>query len=119
MVTNYYTDFNLRNLLNCSTQLPYHQWYSANSFITQSTLFSCQPSLLAFDGQVGLGQFYLSYLPYLTEIFSQRPDASAISDPTIRSVAEKFLGVGETVFDMIQATAVNSSYFKRDSRGSR
>lgn len=42
-----------------------------------------------------------------------RPDASAISDPTLRSVAEKFLGVGETVFDMIQATAVNSSYFKR------
>jgi len=42
------------------------------------------------------------------------PDASAIADPTIRSVAEKFLGVGETVFDMIQATAVNSSYFKKD-----
>ncbi|KIK10311.1 hypothetical protein K443DRAFT_670938 [Laccaria amethystina LaAM-08-1] len=44
------------------------------------------------------------------------PNASAIPDPTIRSVAEKFLGVGETVFDMIQATAVNSSYFKRDPR---
>ena len=42
-----------------------------------------------------------------------RPDASAIPDPTLRSVAEKFLGVGETVFDMIQATAVNSSYFKK------
>jgi len=41
------------------------------------------------------------------------PDASAIPDPTVRSVAEKFLGVGETVFDMIQATAVNSSYFKK------
>ncbi|KAF8150561.1 hypothetical protein B0H34DRAFT_665554 [Crassisporium funariophilum] len=41
------------------------------------------------------------------------PDASAISDPTVRSVAEKFLGVGETVFDMLQATAVNSSYFKK------
>ncbi|KAF4614102.1 hypothetical protein D9613_007698 [Agrocybe pediades] len=43
------------------------------------------------------------------------PDATAISDPTIRSVAEKFLGVGETVFDMVQATAVNSSYFKRSN----
>ncbi|KIM39699.1 hypothetical protein M413DRAFT_74324 [Hebeloma cylindrosporum] len=43
------------------------------------------------------------------------PDASAISDPTIRSVAEKFLGVGETIFDMVQATAVNSSYFKRSN----
>ncbi|KAF9048407.1 hypothetical protein BJ165DRAFT_1307277, partial [Panaeolus papilionaceus] len=45
--------------------------------------------------------------------FSYRPDPSFISDPTARSVAEKFLGVGETVFDMIQATAVNSSYFKK------
>jgi len=42
-------------------------------------------------------------------------DASAIPDPTVRSVAEKFLGVGETVFDMIQATAVNSSYFKKSN----
>ena len=47
------------------------------------------------------------------------PDASSISDPTVRSVTEKFLGVGETVFDMIQATAVNSSYFKRDDKGTR
>ncbi|PPQ73183.1 hypothetical protein CVT26_014782 [Gymnopilus dilepis] len=43
------------------------------------------------------------------------PDASAIPDPTVRSIAEKFLGVGETVFDMIQATAVNSSYFKKSN----
>jgi hypothetical protein len=44
-----------------------------------------------------------------------RPNASAISDPTVRSVAEKFLGVGETIFDMVQASAVNSSYFKKTS----
>lgn len=50
---------------------------------------------------------------------SHRPNASAIPDPTIRSVAETFLNVGETVFDMIQATAVNSAYFKRDSKNSR
>ncbi|KAF9523545.1 hypothetical protein CPB83DRAFT_862688 [Crepidotus variabilis] len=43
------------------------------------------------------------------------PDAEKISDPTARSVAEKFLGVGDTIFDMIQATAVNSSYFKRST----
>lgn len=48
-----------------------------------------------------------------------RPDPSIISDPTARSVAESFLGVGETIFDMIQATAVNSSYFKRDAKSSR
>ncbi|KAI0749274.1 hypothetical protein C8Q80DRAFT_1161022 [Daedaleopsis nitida] len=39
-----------------------------------------------------------------------------ISDPTVRSVADKCLGFGETIFDMIQGTAVNSQYFKRDSR---
>ncbi|KJA23012.1 hypothetical protein HYPSUDRAFT_138454 [Hypholoma sublateritium FD-334 SS-4] len=43
------------------------------------------------------------------------PDTSSISDPTVKSVADKFLGVGETVFDMIQGTVVNSSYFKRTS----
>jgi hypothetical protein len=44
------------------------------------------------------------------------PDAATISDPTIRSITERFLGVGESIFDMVQATAVNSSYFKRESR---
>ncbi|RDB30990.1 hypothetical protein Hypma_000115 [Hypsizygus marmoreus] len=44
------------------------------------------------------------------------PDASAISNPTVRSVAESFLGAGETVFNVIQSTAVNSSYFKKDPR---
>ncbi|EJF58643.1 hypothetical protein BD309DRAFT_964808 [Dichomitus squalens] len=43
-------------------------------------------------------------------------ETEKLSDPTIRSVAEKYLGFGETVFDMIQGTAVNSPYFKRDSR---
>jgi len=44
-----------------------------------------------------------------------RPDASKITDPTARSIAEKFLAVGETVFDMVQGTVVNSSYFKRST----
>ncbi|KAF9234621.1 DUF1748-domain-containing protein [Melanogaster broomeanus] len=43
-------------------------------------------------------------------------ETNIISDPTIRSVAERFLGVGETIFDMAQATAINSEYFKKDSR---
>ncbi|KIJ66751.1 hypothetical protein HYDPIDRAFT_108685 [Hydnomerulius pinastri MD-312] len=43
-------------------------------------------------------------------------ETNAISDPTMRSVAERFLGVGETIFDMAQATAINSDYFKKDSR---
>ncbi|KAJ7637591.1 hypothetical protein DFH06DRAFT_647031 [Mycena polygramma] len=46
-------------------------------------------------------------------------DSGSISDPTIRSIADRYLGVGESIFDMIQATAVNSAYFKRDPKGSR
>jgi len=44
------------------------------------------------------------------------PDTNSISDPTMRGVAERFLGFGETVFDMAQATAVNSQYFRKDKR---
>ncbi|KAJ7158923.1 hypothetical protein C8R46DRAFT_907020 [Mycena filopes] len=47
------------------------------------------------------------------------PDSASISDPTIRSIADRYLGIGESIFDMIQATAVNSTYFKRDPKGSR
>ncbi|KAF8556184.1 DUF1748-domain-containing protein [Imleria badia] len=43
-------------------------------------------------------------------------ETNRISEPTIRSFAERFLGVGETIFDMAQATAINSEYFKKDSR---
>ncbi|KIM62769.1 hypothetical protein SCLCIDRAFT_118840 [Scleroderma citrinum Foug A] len=41
---------------------------------------------------------------------------SSISDPTIRSLAERYLGVGETIFSMAQASAVNSEFFRKDSR---
>ncbi|KAF9818573.1 hypothetical protein IEO21_02678 [Rhodonia placenta] len=44
------------------------------------------------------------------------PDTNAISEPTLRSTAERFLGIGETIFDMIQGSAVNSDYFKREAR---
>ncbi|KAI9061205.1 DUF1748-domain-containing protein [Trametes sanguinea] len=43
-------------------------------------------------------------------------ETEKISDPTLRSVADKYLGFGETLFDMLQGTAVNSDYFKRDPR---
>jgi len=46
-----------------------------------------------------------------------RPDTEGIiPNPTMRSIADQYLGVGETIFDMIQGTAVNSQYFKKDSR---
>ncbi|KAI0346293.1 DUF1748-domain-containing protein [Trametopsis cervina] len=41
------------------------------------------------------------------------PSTTSITDPTMRSLTDRYLGVGETIFDMIQATAVNSQYFKR------
>ncbi|EIM91418.1 DUF1748-domain-containing protein [Stereum hirsutum FP-91666 SS1] len=43
------------------------------------------------------------------------PRTDNITEPSIRSAVEKYLGFGESVFDMVQGTAVNSSYFKRDS----
>ena len=45
-----------------------------------------------------------------------RPQTALISEPTIRSMVERFMGVGETVFDVAQASAVNSSYWKRSSQ---
>lgn len=47
---------------------------------------------------------------------SHRVETDKISEPTLRSVTERYLGFGETVFDMIQGTVVNSDYFKRDSK---
>jgi len=45
-----------------------------------------------------------------------RPDTTQVPEGTVRSVADTYLGIGETIFDMIQNTAVNSEYFKRDSK---
>ncbi|KAI0267659.1 DUF1748-domain-containing protein [Gloeopeniophorella convolvens] len=41
------------------------------------------------------------------------PNTESISDPTMRSFADQYFGVGETIFNAIQGTAVNSTYFKR------
>lgn len=47
------------------------------------------------------------------------PDVTLIGDPTLRSIAERFLGVGETVFNTVQSTAVSSNYFRRGGRDGR
>ncbi|KAI9463311.1 DUF1748-domain-containing protein [Lactarius psammicola] len=44
------------------------------------------------------------------------PDTESISNPTMRSFTESYLGFGETVFDTIQGTVVTSPYFKRHER---
>lgn len=41
---------------------------------------------------------------------------SAISDPTLRSLAERYLSVGEKIFNMAQASAINSEYFRKETR---
>ena len=38
---------------------------------------------------------------------------TTVPEGTPRSLFEKYLSVGESVFDMAQATVVNSPYFKR------
>ncbi|PVF95909.1 DUF1748-domain-containing protein [Serendipita vermifera] len=42
------------------------------------------------------------------------PKTDSITDPTFRGLADKYLLVGESVFDILQTTAVSSQYFKRD-----
>ncbi|KAF8754384.1 (ABC) transporter [Rhizoctonia solani] len=44
------------------------------------------------------------------------PQTNLITEPTLKSVADSVLGIGETVFGVIQGNAVTSSYFKRESR---
>ncbi|KIK62622.1 hypothetical protein GYMLUDRAFT_164470 [Collybiopsis luxurians FD-317 M1] len=39
------------------------------------------------------------------------PDLNQITNPSLKSAAETYLGFGETVFGMIQGSAVNSGYF--------
>jgi len=46
-------------------------------------------------------------------------NSDTITEPTVRGVANSFLGVGETLFDMVQATAVNSAWFKKDTTQAR
>jgi len=44
------------------------------------------------------------------------PQTTLITDPSVRGIADKYFGVGETIFDIAQATVVNSSYFVRSSK---
>ena len=43
-------------------------------------------------------------------------DTEKIGDPTLRSITDRFLSIGETAFDYAQVTAAGSSYFKRIAR---
>jgi hypothetical protein len=43
-------------------------------------------------------------------------DTEAISNPTVRSWTEQYLGFGETMFNTLQGAVVTSPYFKRGER---
>lgn len=43
-------------------------------------------------------------------------DTEYISNPTVRSWTERYLGFGETMFNTLQGAAVTSPYFKRSER---
>lgn len=44
------------------------------------------------------------------------PKLDTIQDPTMRSVADNYFGIGERIFDMLQGTVVNSQYFSRETK---
>ncbi|CAE6416217.1 unnamed protein product [Rhizoctonia solani] len=44
------------------------------------------------------------------------PQTNLITEPTLKSVADSVLGLGETVFSVVQGNAVTSAYFKREGR---
>ncbi|KAG8752162.1 hypothetical protein FRC12_012107 [Ceratobasidium sp. 428] len=44
------------------------------------------------------------------------PQTALITDPTLKTIADTFLGAGETVFNVVQGNAVTSAYLKREGR---
>jgi hypothetical protein len=48
--------------------------------------------------------------------FSFSLDTEFISNPTVRSWTEQYLGFGETMFNTLQGAVVTSPYFKRSER---
>ncbi|KIL67442.1 hypothetical protein M378DRAFT_73768 [Amanita muscaria Koide BX008] len=45
-------------------------------------------------------------------------DTSNIHDPNIRLITEKYLRIGESAFDVVQATAMKSPYCKDSGKSS-
>lgn len=52
----------------------------------------------------------------LSSLFFLSLDTEYISNPTVRSWTESYLGFGETMFNTLQGAAVTSPYFKRSER---
>ena len=82
----------------------------------QSMLYSFLPSLLVFADQLAIRERSPQCFQSNAVIQHERPYTPLITDPTLRSFADKYLAIGERVFDIAQATAVNSQYFSRDKK---
>lgn len=74
--------------------------------VKRSTGFACVPFFSVVTTSAQLSPFS----------FLHSPDTEFITNPTIRSFTESYLGFGETVFNAIQGTVVTSPYFKRSDR---
>jgi mitofissin-like protein len=59
--------------------------------------------------------YYVVRKPKISS-FLFSPDTSSISNPTVRSLTEQYLGFGETVFNTLQGAVVTSPYFNRGER---
>jgi len=44
------------------------------------------------------------------------PEMTMIPNDTLRYYAERYFAIGETIFDVATATAVNSQYFSRGAK---
>ena len=95
------------------------KWVLLDSCITR-LMQSCYQLLSQVSGvrAVSRPSFSPSFFTERLVICSHtsRPDLSTISEPTLNSLAKRYLDAGESILDIAQATAVNSRYFTRDKR---
>lgn len=58
-------------------------------------------------------QFRVGRVSLLTSLFSCSFDMDLVHGSTVRALLKSYLGLGETVYGMINSFVVNSRYFKR------
>jgi hypothetical protein len=99
--------------LNDTLNIDNGHWQNRALRIRCSIIINCRRRSKTFEW------FHVSYFIFIFIILfylnnDSRPDISFINDPTIQGVTKRFLDVGESIFDIVQASAVNSRYFKKD-----
>jgi Mitofissin len=92
---------------------------------TRTLRHRCAPSIHRSSRRQAFNRFHVRII-HLRFCRSECPTAefslfsldteSFISNPTVRSLTEQYLGFGETVFNTLQGAVVTSPYFKRSER---